>query len=90
MNNCQTFNVVCHKKNQMKYYLLSIFTMLIISCLNKEKNNILTIGKGNDVEVTLNIKDKKNIKKIEFHSGVNNEFIYRKHIESSDVFIYNF
>ncbi len=76
----------------MKYYLLLISTIFIISCSskNKKENNILTIGKENDVEVTLSIEDKRDIKKIGFYSGENSEFIDEKRIDSYNRIIYNF
>lgn len=80
------------RKEKMKYHLLLIYTIFIIGCSSKTKkeNNILTIGNGDDVEVTLTIKSKKNIKKVEFYSNRNSEFIYKKRIESYSRIIYNF
>lgn len=76
----------------MKYYLLLISTIFITSCLNgnQKENNFLTIGQGNDVEVTLSIKDKKDIEKIEFYSSGNSEFIEKKRLESYNKLIYSF
>jgi hypothetical protein len=76
----------------MRYYILLIFVLFITSCLNKSEaeKNILTVGNGNDVEVTLKIENKKEIEKIEFYSSGNIESINRKNMESYKKFIYSF
>ena len=76
----------------MKYYLLLISVIFITSCTNKtnKKKEPLTVGNGNDVKVTLNVENNKNIEKIEFSSNGNLITIDKKEIISNNRFVYNF
>ncbi|WP_298782641.1 hypothetical protein [uncultured Polaribacter sp.] len=59
------------------------------SFIKKEKGQ-LTIGKGNDVIVTLKIEEKNDIEKIEFSSNNSLISISQKELAENNVFIYKF
>ncbi len=76
----------------MRNYVSIICALCVMSCTNsrKEESKILNVGSGNDVTVTLTIKENTNIEKIEFYSGSDSVTIGKKDIELHDEFIYKF
>ncbi len=75
-------------KNNQPYIMFFFLTLCLYSCA--VKHDTLEIGKGNDVTVTLNILNKKDIQKIDFVSNLDTTSVSKTDFQNWDAITYGF
>jgi hypothetical protein len=67
-----------------------ILCFYLLSCNNADNHSTLSLGKGKDVKVSLNILDSKGIKKIEFKSNGDNHSVTENELTKYNTIDYGF
>jgi hypothetical protein len=67
-----------------------ILCFYLLSCNSADNHSTLSLGKGKDVKVSLNILDSKGIKKIEFKSNGDNHSVTENELAKYNTIDYSF